>query len=511
MAGESPLQFNLSATEVLAFWRADLGPGQVIELPRLGIGVHHKGDWRAAVDYYVAGNQWSWRHSAPPTWFREAGGIYSFAGEGSGGIYMDFPNIADGRDLAGRIGNFQNLPQLFEEAQELGTKVVYLWNYWEKASDGPTDYYANKGDYIPREDMGGVAAFKEGIAAIHGQGGRVILYVEPFIIYCQSNIGRSFGESWDDTRINPPFYGDKNFAMIAPFRPWQDYVLAVALRLVHEYGADGIFLDSWGWQWNWPLQNSEMGRPCTPWEYSRGVLELADRVRDVIGPDRVVLCESTSGQLGQFVHGGLSSDLGQKVAGQRWRNQSRILASPVRYGMPQVNFISNGQDMNELHQIYAAGHPLALCWNWHTHPGNRQYPGPDVFMHREDDRDHIKQLLTVRNNLKNALVYGRQTYQPETGDDDVAAYFYEGTSQSVLTVVNASTTTTYSGRLVLRASEASKVWHSALAEPADLASSAERRYRSTRPDRAPRRPTRLLDGAVRPRAKAVPAEENSDR
>lgn len=98
------------------------------------------------------------------------------------------------------------------------------------------------------------------------------------------------------------------------------------------------------------MMNSLMslsGDRYTPWEYSRGVLELAQRVRDAIGPDRVVLCESTSGQLGQCVHGGLSSDLGQAVAHQRWRNQNRILASPVRYGMPWVNFISNGLDMNE--------------------------------------------------------------------------------------------------------------------------------------------------------------------
>ena len=216
------------------------------------------------------------------------------------------------------------------------------------------------------------------------------------------------------------------------------------------------------------MMNSVMslsGDRCTPWEYSRAVLELADQVRDAIGPDRVVLCESTSGQLAGHVHGGFSSDLGQKVAQQRWRNQGRILASPVRYGMPQVNFISNGLDMNELHQIYAAGHPLALCWNWHSYADNPKREGPDVFMHRKAERDQIKQLLTVRNSLKNALVYGRQTYQPDTGDDDVAAYFYEGSTRSVLTVVNTSTIRSYSGLLQLRPSEASKVWYNALADP----------------------------------------------
>ena len=131
--------------------------------------------------------------------------------------------------------------------------------------------------------------------------------------------------------------------------------------------------------------------------------------------------------------------------------------------MPHVNFISNGLDMNELHQIFAAGHPLALCWNWHPRAGYSG--GPDVFMRRQPERDHIKQLLEVRRNLKNGLVYGRQTYEPDTGDDDVAAYYYEGTAQCVLTAVNTSTTRTYSRHLRLRPNEAGKPWYNALADP----------------------------------------------
>ena len=134
---------------------------------------------------------------------------------------MEFPSVAFGHDLKARIGSFRNLPQLLKEARELGTDVVYLWNYWEKANQGEPDYYANKGDYIPRSDMGSVADFKEGIAAVRSAGGKVILYVEPFIIYRHSNVGQTYGGSWDDTHINPPFYGDRNFTMIAPFRPWQ--------------------------------------------------------------------------------------------------------------------------------------------------------------------------------------------------------------------------------------------------------------------------------------------------
>ena len=337
-----------------------------------------------------------------------------------------------------RIGHFSNLPQLLAEAHELGTDVVYVWDYWERAGDD-AEHYRNKGDYCPRRDMGGKPALRAGIQMVHRQGGKVIFYVEPFIVWRQSEVGRRKGALWTDL-LNLPFYGPDNPTMIAPFRPWQDHIVDLCTRLVKQYGADGIYLDSWGWQWNWSMRNLEEGRTYTPQEFTRGVLELADRVRGAIGPNRVVVCESTSGQLGRSVHGGLSSGFGM-LAGQRWRNQFRILASPVRYGLPHVNFISNGLDMNELHQIFAAGHPLALCWNWHPRAGYSG--GPDVFMRRQPERDHIKQLLEVRRNLKNGLVYGRQTYQPDTGDDDVAAYYYEGTAQCVLTAVNTSTTRTY--------------------------------------------------------------------
>jgi hypothetical protein len=30
-----------------------------------------------------------------------------------------------------------------------------------------------KGDYVPRIDLGGEAAFRDGIAALHAQGGRI--------------------------------------------------------------------------------------------------------------------------------------------------------------------------------------------------------------------------------------------------------------------------------------------------------------------------------------------------
>lgn len=67
------------------------------------------------------------------------------------------------------------------EAKAQGSNIVYIDNYWEGAATGGQSAYANKGDYIPRSDLGSAAAFKDGIDKIHQQGGRIILYKDALI------------------------------------------------------------------------------------------------------------------------------------------------------------------------------------------------------------------------------------------------------------------------------------------------------------------------------------------
>jgi hypothetical protein len=177
-------------------------------------------------------------------------------------------------------------------------------------------------------------------------------------------------------------------------------------------------------------------------DYCRGVLELADRVRDVIGPERVVLVETPSGPMSGHCHGGLSADFGFNKTAAGLKNYGRITASPVRYGMPEIRYFSNGLNLNELHQIYAAGHRLALC-NQHRTEGNASY---------------IKKLVCLRKAYKDALIEGRQTYQPATASDEVAAYHYTGHENEIITVVNTSEILAYIDLLRLRPLHADSLW-----------------------------------------------------
>jgi hypothetical protein len=357
----------------------------------------------------------------------------------------------------GRITSFRELYKLLEEATDLGTNVVYLWDYWEGADQGGYPPYWNKGDYIPRGDLGGAQALIDGIAEVHRQKGRIIAYVEPFIIFIFSQNAPRAADWAGLNADNTPYvtYPD-NYPMVAPYSNWQDYVVAVAKRLVCVYGFDGVFLDSWTWQMNLSMKAKAEGRLYRPLEWSQGVLELARRVREAvraINPEAVVLGETTAGPIALVWDGGLAADFYRDDGNKEnsWNqfrdmNGGRLAAAPARYGLPSMNYFSNGLNLNELHQVFAAGYNLALCNNW---PGN--------FMH--DNASHIQALVQARRDYKDALVYGRQEYPPRAGAPDaVVAYFYRGSKTQVITVVNTDEKSSPTIQLDLAETERDSLW-----------------------------------------------------
>jgi hypothetical protein len=376
----------------------------------------------------------------------------------------------------GRLSSFRDLPRILEEARDLGTNIVYLWDYWETSPFAPIPHYFNKGDYIPRRDLGGEQALIDGIRAVHAQGGKVILYLEPFIIAKDSILGRAVGNSWAglDPFLHPyEHYGPTTYTMCAPFDPWQAYVAGTAARFVASpdvpppfpftfgrgYDADGVLLDSWDWQLNWPMGTSG-GTFFDAHEFTAGAVGLVQRVRSTVRffkPDAIVMGETTSGPMGRVWDGGLSADFTHlwwfnKIYWADQMNEGRIAGSPVRYGAPGMNWFSNGHDLNEMNQVWAAGHSLALCSNW-----------PGTFMH--DNAAYVRRLVTLRQQFGNALIEGKQDYQPATGAANVVAYLYRGTRDVVLTVVNTASEGAFSGDLVLHDSEANSHWRVLVGTP----------------------------------------------
>jgi hypothetical protein len=248
--------------------------------------------------------------------------------------------------------------------------------------------------------------------------------------------------------------------MVPTLAAWQQQIIGIVKRLTDSYGADGIFLDSYGWRMNYPMYSRPDKHQCWPADYARGVLKLVDLVARTIGSGRVVLVETPSGPVGHHCHGGVSADFGwppDDRAGLPGTTgpSDKIIASPVRYGLPEIRFFSNGGrgegSLNRLHQIYAAGHGLALC---------HQHLVEDNGSHAA----HIKELVELRRQHADALIHGQQIYQPKSlGDsDDVAAYCYRArTGKAVLTAVNTGDRP-YSGALRLGPEQAGSTWYSVL-------------------------------------------------
>jgi len=256
---------------------------------------------------------------------------------------LDFPLITF---LSNLIHDFRELPSLLDQARSLGTSAIYLVDWFEgKSGAPPFNYWMNKGDYIPRSDMGGTAAFKEGIAALHAQGGRVILYVEGFIINQTSHVGVTHGAQW--SIIGPkgppeqPYPG--NWKPCPGVEGWLAYVEGVARR-IGGYGADGIFLDSQGFQKDWKCLSRKHGhRPGDPEVFNNGCVQLVRRVRAALregNPEAIVLIEGpTMMRLFQHVDGSLDWGIDTLVRRWLWDDQGKTDTMTSSYSLDDWNQI----------------------------------------------------------------------------------------------------------------------------------------------------------------------------
>lgn len=453
--GRAPIQFTLAPDAVAGFWVAEIKGRHSTALPTFAIGVADR-DWRHAVDYYLSQHPESNRSPDTPSWLSEAGAIYTVSGGGSGGIYLNLPGRIDAKLYASGGGfgcsaaTLQSngftclLDRMFNEAQSMGTNVIYLNDYWESVSHpivtcpGEPIFYFCKGDYFIREDLGGEQELAKAVAKVHSNHGRVILYLEPFLIYRTSAVGNAFGELWGSrldggSSIWTPFENTA-IAMSQANGEWQDYVVQTARNLIRTTQADGIFLDSAGWRLNIAEETKQEVVRNSSIENAMAVLDLVDRVRKAIRievPEAVVLSETASGPMYRHMDGGVSADFSDST--DSWTGNrtigGRLLTSPVRYALPQVNIFSNGQDLNQLNQVFATGYGLALC--------AKSFPN---FI--ADNAQYIRNLVVARRELASALVHGQQVGQQDlTGSDGSlgVAYLYSG-SPPVVIVLNPNAT-----------------------------------------------------------------------
>jgi hypothetical protein len=302
------------------------------------------------------------RWASGPEWFRHAGGLYCPAPRTAGSALLQF---ADPRwALSNRIRSFRELPSLLEQARALGTDVIYLVDWYEGRPDlDPADYCWNKGDYLVRQDLGGEQALIEGIAALHQQGGRVLLYLEPFVVEKGSALGQGAAQRWA-IRTEQGFPDDPYpdaWKMCSACPPWVEHLAAVASR-VAGYGADGLHLDSYGYQRGWACVETEHGHaPGDPEVFEAGCKAVVERLHQEltrVRPDAVVMTEGPR-LAGLFRWATAAQDWGIGALCERW----------IGRAAPHIPVFSSGWNLEDLYQIVALGHRISLGADyWSTGP-----------------------------------------------------------------------------------------------------------------------------------------------
>ena len=428
---DSEIRFVLDGYEIEGLWGVTLAAGETRQTPPVVTGLFRDSDWRYAVNYFMSRRDSALTGTDVPSWWLDAAGVYS-THPGAGGPFTFW--YGTGR-IPTFINSFDRLDEVLDESRLYGIDVILLQDWYECPERGNPNipeswwndksldpYSWNKGDYFPREDMGGADAFRTGIENVHEKGGKVIVYVEPYIILYWSRLAESEAKNWFATDVFGRRREDYqyNFSMVPSFEKWQNKLATICGDLVRDYGVDGIYLDSLGWQFSHVNSVSEEnGRIISPEDYDAGWVTLMKKVRSAVKsvkPDAVVLAESGCGPMLYTIDGGWTSD----YAWGETTSANGLSGSPLRYSRSSLGVFTNGETVEEMNQVFAAGYSLAVSDPWRGHAS------------------YIKKLIEFRREYADAMIYGKQAFQPDTGEKDVYAYYFKGEVNEVVTVANAA-------------------------------------------------------------------------
>jgi hypothetical protein len=301
------------------------------------------------------------RWDPSPAWFRSAPGLWCPNTKTAGSVLLTFsPRGKSREDLCDRIKSYRELPSLLEGARAYGTDVLYLTDWYEGLPGTSCDeYWRHKATYQPRADLGGKAALIEGLRAVKAAGGHVILYVEPFVLDKESELGKQKGKDWalirTDGHPDEPYPGAWKLCPNAP--GLVAHFEEIADRVVGEYGASGLFLDSYGNQRGWKCVERSHGHPPGEGQvFDDGARKLvramaeAARKRD---PQAVVMVEGSK-MPGLFTSAGGAQDWGVHELAKRWSWREA----------GNVAIFSVGWSLDDVHQVLALGHRLAVGGDW---------------------------------------------------------------------------------------------------------------------------------------------------
>jgi len=263
------------------YWPTTLGPKESWTLPAAVIGAH-SGDWHAALRAY---REWKSTWYRPlvgrKRWFRE---VFNFRQ-----LFLHFKLPSASGAFDARTKEFA-LRKVIEADIAAFGGVDYLHIFdW-----GWTPTHGRCGDYAPWGYLGGVGRFRREIEMVKAAGVPVGLYIEGYLIDPSSDIAKAHGKEWQLLKTDGKPY--TNFApslnMCSHVPAWQDYLTQTYARVSQETGADGFYIDEFGFGAWYVCHNPGHGHPV-PVSPLKGEETLTRKVRLALPPGSVVYTEET--------------------------------------------------------------------------------------------------------------------------------------------------------------------------------------------------------------------------
>ncbi len=289
-----------------------LAPGQTIDYPPAQILVH-KGNWKTVARRY---GQWMRRAFAirqPPDWLNDVdmqmGGAW-FPSAPDVARAKDPPDIGcDNRPAPpGVLTSFAQLPRMFYYPCDMRSSS----QYWQSVvtTGRYHAYHHTDGIYDIRTDLGGVPAYRDGIARVRKLGRYYGLYVGVKTIRKDSPLLKNSNpQDWIlmDTPDRRVPENEDSFYVCAGDPKWQDHLAQTCKRLVRDLGVNFIRLDEFAGTFD-PCHNP-VHHHKTPYGSMQWSLELLRKVRaavDDIDPNVSLFSEGPSDVTAQYLDGSLN-------------------------------------------------------------------------------------------------------------------------------------------------------------------------------------------------------------
>ena len=374
------LRVDTPAIRISTFPEQTLKPGESLALPPLSLFIY-RGHWRRTALEYRAWFAEAFKPIEPPDWLRRSDGYTGGWVGKRGGASMP---------SATQMDSFRELPDAY-----LKEPIDhYEWAFHDRGCQFPASppgvepptYVPTVGENIPREDLGGWQALREGIAGVHALGCHFTFYAQGYVVHELSELAKDGrAQRWSVMHKNGTLggeYTNQGYHHLCPAcEEWQDYLASACGRLVRETGADGVRLDSLGFYFL-PCYNPAHNHPH-PFVYNDGLRQLLAKVSRAVrqaNPNAVITTEAPFDFAAQYLNGALNSECPREIP-------------PMRLALPNYRpllFGSVGPVWGSLSGFIGGTGPLEANWRCARFPVDETVVWGEV---QEDPRASEKPVI----------------------------------------------------------------------------------------------------------------------